>query len=120
MTTTDTGFTQTKVEEYYVEEEPFYIQHSDEIELFTAAYNEQIPILLKGPTGTGKTRFVEHMAWLLSTQSNGTVRKHGKEEGIPLVTIACHEDLTASDLVGRYLIDTDGTHWSDGPLTRAV
>ncbi len=120
MTTTDTSFTQTKVEEYYVAEEPFYIPHSDEIELFTAAYNEEIPILLKGPTGTGKTRFVEHMAWRLSTQSNGTVRKHGKKEGIPLVTIACHEDLTASDLVGRYLIDKDGTRWSDGPLTRAV
>ena len=120
MTQADTGFTSTKVEEYYVEEEPFYIPHSDEIELFVAAYNEQIPVLLKGPTGTGKTRFVEHMAWLLSTQANGTVRKHGAEEGIPLVTIACHEDLTASDLVGRYLIDTDGTRWSDGPLTRAV
>jgi nitric oxide reductase NorQ protein len=120
MTQVDTSFTSTKVEEYYVEEEPFYIPHSDEIELFTAAYNEQIPVLLKGPTGTGKTRFVEHMAWLLSTGANGTVRKHGKEDGIPLVTIACHEDLTASDLVGRYLIDTDGTRWSDGPLTRAV
>ncbi|NQW17008.1 MAG: CbbQ/NirQ/NorQ/GpvN family protein [Chloroflexi bacterium] len=120
MTQADTGFTETKVEEYYVQEEPFYIPHSDEIELFTAAYNEQIPVLLKGPTGTGKTRFVEHMAWLLSTQSKGTVRKHGKAEGIPLVTVACHEDLTASDLVGRFLIDTDGTRWSDGPLTRAV
>ena len=120
MTQVDTGFTSTKVEEYYVEEEPFYIPHSDEIELFTAAYNEQIPVLLKGPTGTGKTRFVEHMAWLLNTGANGTVRKHGSEDGIPLVTIACHEDLTASDLVGRYLIDTDGTRWSDGPLTRAV
>jgi nitric oxide reductase NorQ protein len=120
MTQADAGFTSTKVEEYYVEEEPFYIPQSDEIELFIAAYNEQIPVLLKGPTGTGKTRFVEHMAWLLSTQANGTVRKHGREEGIPLVTIACHEDLTASDLVGRYLIDTDGTRWSDGPLTRAV
>ena len=120
MTQTYTGFTSTKVEEYYVEEEPFYIPHSDEIELFTAAYNEQIPVLLKGPTGTGKTRFVEHMAWLLSTGANGTVRKHGRKEGIPLVTIACHEDLTASDLVGRYLIDKEGTRWSDGPLTRAV
>jgi nitric oxide reductase NorQ protein len=120
MTQTYTGFTSTKVEEYYVEEEPFYIPHSDEIELFTAAYNEQIPVLLKGPTGTGKTRFVEYMAWLLSTGANGTVRKHGREEGIPLVTIACHEDLTASDLVGRYLIDKEGTRWSDGPLTRAV
>jgi len=120
MTQAGTSFTETKVEEYYVEEEPFYIPHSDEIDLFIAAYNEQIPILLKGPTGTGKTRFVEHMAWLLSTQSKGIVRKHGKEEGIPLVTVACHEDLTASDLVGRYLIDTDGTRWSDGPLTRAV
>ena len=120
MTQVDTGFTSTKVEEYYVKEEPFYIPHSDEIELFTAAYNEQIPVLLKGPTGTGKTRFVEHMAWLLSTGANGTVRKHGRDEGIPLVTIACHEDLTASDLVGRYLIDKEGTRWSDGPLTRAV
>jgi nitric oxide reductase NorQ protein len=117
---TDIGFTEYKVEEYYVGEEPFYIPQSDEIDLFIAAYNEQIPVLLKGPTGTGKTRFVEHMAWRLSTRSLGTERKHGRDEGIPLVTVACHEDLTASDLVGRYLIDTDGTRWIDGPLTRAV
>ncbi len=120
MTQANPGFTQYKVEEYYVRDEPFYIPQSDEIDLFTAAYNEQIPVLLKGPTGTGKTRFIEHMAWRLSTGVNGTRPKHGSENGIPLVTVACHEDLTASDLVGRYLIDRDGTRWIDGPLTLAV
>ena len=120
MTQATPGFTQYKVEEYYVHDEPFYIPQSDEIALFTAAYNEQIPVLLKGPTGTGKTRFIEHMAWRLSTGVNGAHPKHGSENGIPLVTVACHEDLTASDLVGRYLIDRDGTRWIDGPLTLAV
>jgi len=120
MTQANPSFTQYKVEEYYVHEEPFYIPQSDEIDIFTAAYNEQIPVLLKGPTGTGKTRFVEYMAWRLSTGVNGARPKHGAENGIPLVTVACHEDLTASDLIGRYLIDTDGTRWIDGPLTLAV
>lgn len=86
---------------------------SDEIEVFQAAYNERVPILLKGPTGTGKTRFVEYMSWKINSNEN-------KVKDIPLVTVACHEDLTASDLVGRYLLDASGTKWIDGPLTRAV
>ena len=118
------GYREFRVEEYYVEEEPFYVPLSDEIELFTAAYRQQIPVLLKGPTGVGKTRFVEHMAWKLSNSTGKKGKRRTSDNGagnrVPLVTVACHEDLTASDLVGRYLIDADGTHWIDGPLTRAV
>ncbi|HEY3633165.1 MAG TPA: CbbQ/NirQ/NorQ/GpvN family protein [Jatrophihabitantaceae bacterium] len=87
-------------------DEPFYLPTGDEIELFRAAYEQRIPVLLKGPTGCGKTRFVEHMAWHLSSE--------------PLVTVACHDDMTASDLVGRYLLSAEGTTWLDGPLTHAV
>ena len=75
--------------------------------------NERVPILLKGPTGTGKTRFVEYMSWKINENEK-------KSKDIPLITVACHEDLTASDLVGRYLLDASGTKWIDGPLTRAV
>ncbi len=97
------------------------------MELFTAAYHQHIPVLLKGPTGCGKTRFVEYMAWKLGRPLT-TVKGRGKknqevgedEVRVPLVTIACHEDLTASDLVGRYLLDAEGTRWMDGPMTRAV
>lgn len=85
--------------------EPYYCAIEDEIDLFEAAYAEKMPMMLKGPTGCGKTRFIEHMAWRLKK---------------PLITVACHEDMTASDLVGRYLLDTDGTVWHDGPLTLAV
>ncbi|MGH3664655.1 MAG: AAA family ATPase [Egibacteraceae bacterium] len=102
------------VEEYRVEGEPFYLPVSDEVELFLAAFAERSPVLLKGPTGCGKTRFLEHMSWRLRERS------HGDGEALALVTIACHEDLTASDLVGRYLLSTEGTEWVDGPLTRAV
>ena len=84
---------------------------SDEVEVFQAAYNERVPILLKGPTGTGKTRFVEYMSWKINENEK-------KSKDIPLITVACHEDLTASDLVGRYLLDASGTKWIDGPLTR--
>ena len=84
---------------------PFYLPTSDEIELFRAAYEQRIPVLLKGPTGCGKTRFVEYMAWQLAHD---------------LVTVTCHDDMTASDLVGRYLLSADGTAWLDGPLTQAV
>lgn len=84
---------------------PFYLPIHDEVEIFSAAYRARLPVLLKGPTGSGKTRFVEHMAWRL---------------GKPLVTIACHEDMTASDLVGRHLLDASGTRWQDGPLTTAA
>ena len=106
------------VEEYFVQDEPFYLPVADEINLFESAYRQRVPVLLKGPTGSGKTRFVEHMAWRLGNDTSG---KKGSIDGqIPLVTVACHEDLTASDLVGRYLLEGDGTRWIDGPLTRAV
>ena len=85
--------------------EPFYLPSGDEIAAFEAAHALRLPVLLKGPTGCGKTRFVEHMAWRL---------------GMPLVTVACHEDLTAGDLVGRWLLDAEGTRWHDGPLTMAA
>lgn len=92
-------------EEYYVETEPYYEPTGDEINIFESAYQEQLPVLLKGPTGCGKTRFMEYMAWKLKR---------------PLITVSCHDDLTASDLVGRYLIKAGETLWTDGPLARAV
>ena len=88
-----------------IEKEPYYEPVRDEIALFEAAYASQIPVLLKGPTGCGKTRFMEYMAWRLKR---------------PLITVSCHDDLTASDLVGRYLITNNETVWVDGPLARAV
>jgi len=93
--------------------EPYYLPVGDEVALFEAAYAARVPVLLKGPTGCGKTRFVEHMSWRLG-------RADRPPRSLPLVTISCHEDLTASDLVGRYLLSTAGTEWLDGPLTRAV
>ncbi len=93
------------IEQYKITEEPFYFEQSDEVELYTAAYASRLPIMIKGPTGCGKSRFVEHMAWKL---------------GKPLITVACNEDMTASDLVGRYLLDANGTKWLDGPLTVAA
>ncbi|MBL8584720.1 MAG: CbbQ/NirQ/NorQ/GpvN family protein [Rhizobiaceae bacterium] len=90
---------------YMIAREPYYRPVGKEIELFEAAYAARMPVMLKGPTGCGKTRFIEHMAWRLR---------------IPLITVACHEDMTASDLVGRYLLDAEGTVWHDGPLTLAV
>ena len=122
---TDTGTKATEyaIEEYVVQGEPYYLALGDEIELFEAAYHQQLPVLLKGPTGCGKTRFIEYMAWKLGRPLS-VVKKRRKGEqdssNLPLVTIACHEDLTASDLVGRYLLEPDGTRWMDGPLTRAV
>ena len=111
------------IEEYSVRSEPYYRTTSDEIELFEAAYHQQLPVLLKGPTGCGKTRFIEYMAWRLGRPVT-VVKKRTKadQDGhlVPLVTIACHEDLTASDLVGRYLLEPEGTRWMDGPLTKAV
>lgn len=113
------------IEEFLVRSEPYYRAVSDEEALFEAAYHQHIPVLLKGPTGCGKTRFVEYMAWKLGRPIT-TVRGQNAQdmrEGdvrVPLVTIACHEDLTASDLVGRYLLDANGTRWIDGPMTRAV
>ena len=113
------------IEEFLVRDEPYYRVVGDELDLFTAAYHQHIPVLLKGPTGCGKTRFVEYMAWKLGrplsvmNEDGAQALKEG-EVRVPLVTIACHEDLTASDLVGRYLLDANGTRWIDGPMTRAV
>jgi nitric oxide reductase NorQ protein len=92
-------------EQFKVKSEPFYRAVSDEVELYEAAYNARMPVMLKGPTGCGKSRFVEYMAYKL---------------GRPLITVACNEDMTASDLVGRFLLDKDGTKWQDGPLTTAA
>jgi nitric oxide reductase NorQ protein len=97
-------------------EEPWYLPLADEVQIFEAAYRARLPVLLKGPTGCGKTRFVEHMAWRLYRQ--GDSARQSLE--LPLLTVACHEDLTATDLVGRYLLSGDETVWMDGPLTRAV
>ncbi len=96
--------------------EPWYLPLGDEVELFEAAYAARLPVLLKGPTGCGKTRFVEHMAWRLYRQADSPRRALET----PLMTVACHEDLTATDLVGRHLLSGDETLWVDGPLTRAV
>ncbi len=90
---------------YRIETEPFYQPAGNEVALYESAYVHRMPLILKGPTGCGKTRFVEYMAWKL---------------GRPLVTLACNEDMTASDLIGRYLLDAQGTAWHDGPLTLAV
>lgn len=117
------------IEEYHLTEEPYYVTTSDEIELFEAAYSQKIPVLFKGPTGCGKTRFIEYMSWRLGRPLTKVKKSKGRNSkastsstanNIPLVTIACHEDLTASDLVGRYLLEGESTVWIDGPLTRAV
>jgi nitric oxide reductase NorQ protein len=97
-------------------EEPWYLPLADEVQMFEAAYQARLPVLLKGPTGCGKTRFIEYMAWRLYRQAEGARR----EIEWPLMTVACHEDLTATDLVGRYLLSGNETVWMDGPLTRAV
>lgn len=86
-------------------EAPFYLPLADEAVVFEQCHRQRLAVMLKGPTGCGKTRFVEYMAWRL---------------GRPLVTVACHDDLSASDLIGRYLIRDGGTVWQDGPLTHAV
>jgi nitric oxide reductase NorQ protein len=91
--------------EYRIAQEPYYKAVGAEIALFEAAHQTRMPMMLKGPTGCGKTRFIEFMAWRLCK---------------PLITVACHEDMTASDLVGRFLLDAAGTVWHDGPLTNAV
>jgi nitric oxide reductase NorQ protein len=93
------------LEAWRVGAEPYYQPTADECERFEAASARRLPLLLKGPTGCGKTRFVEYMAWRLNR---------------PLVTVACHEDLSAGDLIGRWLLDADGTRWQDGPLTLAA
>jgi nitric oxide reductase NorQ protein len=122
--TVEPEYKEYAIEEFVVRSEPYYRSVSDEVELFTAAYQQHLPVLLKGPTGCGKTRFVEFMSWKLGRPLT-VVRRSQREASpsqvrLPLVTIACHEDLTASDLVGRYLLDSEGTRWIDGPMTRAV
>ena len=126
----DGNFRQYAIEEYHPAREPFYLPIDDEVKLFTAAFQQQIPVLLKGPTGSGQTRFVEFMAWKLGrpltiVNDAGKGKSPSSDGGeatqaLPLITVACHEDLTASDLVGRYLLEGESTRWIDGPLTRAV
>lgn len=93
------------VDQYRITQEPYYRPVADEVELYEAAYSVRMPMMLKGPTGCGKTRFVEYMAYKL---------------GKPLITVACNEDMTASDLVGRFLLSASGTEWQDGPLAIAA
>jgi len=95
----------TDLSEYRVRKEPFYQPQGHEVSLFAAAYRRRLPVMVKGPTGCGKSRFIEYMAWQLDR---------------PLITVACNEDMSASDLVGRYLLDAGGTRWIDGPLTVAA
>jgi nitric oxide reductase NorQ protein len=92
-------------DQYLIKDEPYYRAVGSEIEMYQAAYDARMPVMLKGPTGCGKSRFVEYMAWKLQK---------------PLITVACNEDMTASDLVGRFLLDINGTKWQDGPLTVAA
>jgi len=90
---------------FEIKDEPFYLPQGDEVELFEAAYENKLPVMLNGPTGCGKTRLVEYMAWKLKR---------------PLYTVACHDDLSANDLTGRYIIKGDEVEWIDGPLLMAV
>jgi nitric oxide reductase NorQ protein len=94
-----------QLDAYRVASEPYYLPVGNEVTLFEAAYAGRLPVMLKGPTGCGKTRFIEHMAWRLER---------------PLITVAAHEDMTAADLAGRFLLAPEGTVWHDGPLTLAV
>jgi nitric oxide reductase NorQ protein len=103
----------------YLHQQPYYLPLGDELEVFQAAYEARLPVLLKGPTGCGKTRFVEHMAWRIF-RSKERSKERSEDLEFPLTTISCHEDLTATDMVGRFLLKGDETLWSDGPLTRAV
>jgi len=91
--------------QYKVHQEPYYQPQGNEVALSQAAYRNRLPVMVKGPTGCGKSRFIEYMAWKLDR---------------PLITVACNEDMTASDLVGRSLLDANGTRWLDGPLTTAA
>ena len=97
--------TDIDIEQYKIKQEPYYESQADEVVLYEAAYACRMPVMVKGPTGCGKSRFIEYMAWKL---------------GKPLITVACNEDMTASDLVGRYLLDANGTRWLDDPLTVAA
>lgn len=91
--------------EHCILDQPFYIPQGDELEIAFAAEQHKLPLLLKGPTGCGKTRFMQYLAWKLKR---------------PLVTVSCHDDLSTSDLIGRYLVKGNETVWKDGPLTMAV
>lgn len=93
------------IQQFYVNEKPNYIAQDEEEKIFRASFKSQTPLIVKGPTGCGKTRFIEHMSHELT---------------LPLITVSCHEDLTAADLVGRYLFKDDETVWHDGPVTLAV
>lgn len=93
------------IDQYKIEKQPYYRAVDSEVDLYESAYSVRMPMMLKGPTGCGKSRFVEYMAWKL---------------GRPLITVACNEDMTASDLVGRFLLDASGTRWQDGPLAIAA
>ena len=126
---TRTLFRSYIIEEYHMTEEPYYVSVGDEVELFEAAYAQKIPVIFKGPTGCGKTRFIEYMSYRLgqpltrvkqNSSTGGEETLRTDDDFMPLVTIACHEDLTASDLVGRYLLQGGETVWIDGPLSRAV
>jgi nitric oxide reductase NorQ protein len=92
-------------DQYKVQQEPFYQQQRNEVELYEAAYRNRLPVMVKGPTGCGKSRFIKYVAWKLNK---------------PLITVVCNEDMTASDLVGRYLLEANGTCRLDGPLTTAA
>ncbi len=91
--------------QFKINKEPFYQAQSEEVRWYSAAYEARLPVMIKGPTGCGKSRFIEYMAWKLDK---------------PMITVACNEDMTGSDLVGRYLLDVNGTRWMDGPLTVAA
>src|SRR3954464_254020 len=93
------------IEEYKIAEEPFYLPVDNEVGLFEAAHAAHLPVILKGPTGRGKTRFVEHMASRLER---------------PVIPVACHEDLSSTEGVGRFLIEGEETVWRDGPLPCAM
>ncbi len=100
-----TNLVQQRIEEHVITTEPFYLPCANEVEIALAAYANQLPLLLKGPTGCGKTRFMQYLAWYLK---------------LPLITVSCHDDLSTSDLVGRYLVKGNEAVWVDGPLTLAV
>ncbi len=95
----------TDAKQYMIKNKPFYQEVGDEVALYEAAYKNRLPVMVKGPTGCGKSRFIEYMAWKLKK---------------PLITVACNEDMTASDLMGRFLLSNEGTVWQDGPLTIAA
>jgi nitric oxide reductase NorQ protein len=114
----DSVLSSVQTTDYSLAEEPYYLPLGDEIEMFKAAYEERLPVLLKGPTGCGKTRFVEYMAYHIYRGDYSNQDRQRLTQ--PLLTVACHEDLSATDLVGRFLLQGEETIWQNGPLTRAV